>query len=302
MRPYGRGVFSLRVRSERGQSTVEWVTLVLLVSTAMAVLGAIAGIGLPGAALAQAISSRIACAIELAESCGLDGPSELAAAYGDELAALVTDQSPQIRYEPGMRALPVDYRLCREDACAEGANKVRVSHSLSGEPATAFTHVIDCRPGTETPGADCSGERAGYRYVQFWLYYPGSATGEGSTPLRGAIREISSAIGSPTYHPDDWESVQYRVGPDGRTEVRASAHQGYGAGWTPAARAAYRVAGGSHAGTVLQPAGFDRITAPRRLRLVALEPIAAAHPDTPFAVTPPWRKRVWLDPEYEGTD
>ena len=23
---------------------------------------------------------------------------------------------------------------------------------------------------------------------------------------------------------------------------------------------------------------------------------------TPFAVTPPWRKRVYFDPEYSGTD
>lgn len=287
--------------SERGQSTVEWIALVLLVSLAMAVLGTIAGIGLPGAALARAISSRIACAIELTGSCAA-GATELVSAYGAELAATVVEKTPQIRYEPGMRALPVDYRSCRADACAEGASKVRVSRTLSGEPVTAFTHVIDCHSGAQTPGADCSGERSGYRYVQYWLYYPGSATGEGSTPLRGVIREVSAAIGVPTYHPDDWESVQYRIGPDGRTEVRASAHDGYGAGWTPAARAAYRVAGGSHAGTVSQPAGFDRITTPRRLRLTALEPIAAAHPETPFAITPPWRKRVWLDPEYEGTD
>ena len=32
------------------------------------------------------------------------------------------------------------------------------------------------------------------------------------------------------------------------------------------------------------------------------EPIAAANPDTRFEITPPWLKKVWLDPEYEGTD
>jgi hypothetical protein len=36
--------------------------------------------------------------------------------------------------------------------------------------------------------------------------------------------------------------------------------------------------------------------------LIPLEPVAERHPGTRFAVTPPWRKRVWLDPEYGGTD
>jgi len=83
--------------------------------------------------------------------------------------------------------------------------------------------------------------------------------------------------------------------------VRASSHHGYGPGWVALGRAGYRVAGGSHAGTV-EPAGFDRITPPRRIDLVALEPLAAADPELDFAVTPPWRKRVWVDPEYERTD
>jgi hypothetical protein len=286
---------------ERGQSAVEWVALLLLVSAALAVLGAVVGIGLPGAALAEAIGSRIACAIEFGAGCE-PARTGLAGAYGAESAALLADRAPQIRYEPGMNAIPVDYRSCRRDRCADAADKVRVARSRSGEPATLFTHLIDCRAGRETAGADCSGARAGYRYLQYWLYYPGSATGEGSTPLRGVIREVSAALGSPSYHPDDWESVQFRIAPDRSAEVRASSHHGYGQGWYPAARAAYRVAGGSHAGTVRQPAGFARITTPGRLRLVALEPIAAAHPETRFAVAPPWRKRVWRDPEYEGTD
>jgi hypothetical protein len=284
--------------AQRGQSTVEWVALVLVVAAALAVLGAVAG-GLPGAALANAIAKRIACAAGLADGC-VAGPNALIAAYGTAIAGEVGDRAPQIRYEPGMRALPVDYRSCREDACAEGADARRVWRSLTGEPATAFTRVIDCRPGSETPNADCAGQAAGNLYLQFWLYYPGSATGEGSTPLRGAIRELSSALGKPTYHPDDWESVQFRIGADGDADVRASSHHGYGPGWVPASGAAYRVAGGSHAGTV-QPAGFSRITSPRRLRLIALEPIAAGE-RARFAVTPPWRKRVWRDPEYEGTD
>ena len=289
-----------RARSEAGQSTVEWLALVLVVSAAVAVLGAILGLGLPGAALARTIAERIACAIDPG---GCEGPARgTALAYGAQVAALVARHAPQIRYEPGMRALPVDFRRCRRDACAEGPDRVRVARSLTGEPATLFTHVVDCRPGSRTPGADCSGTRAGNVYLQYWLYYPGSATGEGSTPLRGVVREVSAALGTPSYHPDDWESLQVRIAPGGGAVVRASAHHGYGEGWVAAREAAYRVAGGSHAGTVRQPAGFDRITPARRLHLVALEPIVAAGVGARFAVTPPWRKRVWRDPEYEGTD
>lgn len=286
---------------ERGQSTVEWVGLVLVVAAAVAALGAIAGVALPGAALARAIATRIACAIELSDACGAPAAGALAAAYGAEVAGRVADRVPQIRYEPGMRALPVDYRSCRRDACAEAAGKLRVARTLSGEPATVFTHVVDCRPASQTPGALCAGRAAGRLYLQYWLYYPGSATGEGSTPLRGLIREASAALGTPTYHPDDWESVQYRIDPDGRVWVRASSHHGYGPGWVEPGRAGYTAAGGSHAGTV-EPAEFDRITPPRRIEAVPLEPLARERPRTAFAVIPPWRKRVWLDPEYEGTD
>ena len=256
--------------------------MLAVLALAIGALGALAGVALPGTALARAIGGRIVCALELSGGCGPLGASDLVLAYGEELAALVAQTAPQIRYEPGMRALPVDFRHCREDECAEGRDGIRVARS-------------------QTAGADCSGDAAGNSYLQYWLYYPGSATGEGSSFLRGAIRELSEQVGHPTYHPDDWESVQFRIHPDGSAEVRASAHYGYGAGWQPAEDSAYTVAGGSHAGTV-EPAAFDRITTPRRLGLVALEPLAADDPRAEFAITPPWRKRVWLDPEYEGTD
>lgn len=286
---------------ERGQSTVEWVGLVFLVALALAFGGAVAGLAVPGAALARAISSRIVCALELEGDCEA-GASPLVAAYGPELAALVAERVETIRYEGGMKVVPVDYRRCREYACAEGADRIRVAASQAGLPIVAFTHVVDCRHRPPVPAeAVCSGPANGNVYVQYWFYYPSSATGEGSTPLKPVIREVSSAIGKPSYHPDDWESLQLRIEPGGQVFARASAHHGYGIGWLPLEFAGFTVSGGSHAGTV-RPADFERVTAARRVGLIPLEPIAEADPDTEFAVTPPWRKRVWLDPEYDGTD
>lgn len=284
--------------SERGQGTVEWVGLILLVSLALAVLGAIAGIGLPGAALADAIASRLICAVALSECGGEE--SRLLAAYGPELGALASERAPEVRYEKGMRALPVDYRRCREDACADGAEAGDVARSLTGERTTAFLHAIDCRSGSATfnTEANCAPPAAGHIYLQYWFYYPGSATGEGSI-APGAIRDVTTALGTPSYHPDDWESYQVRIGPDG-VDARASSHHGYGDGWQPA-HGGIHVAGGSHAGT-LSPRDYDRVTRPSGLRLVPLEEIVAGGEETTFEVTPPWRKRVWLDPEHAGTD
>jgi hypothetical protein len=286
-----------RVRvDQRGQSTVEWVGLLLVVALVVAVLGTIAGVGLPGAALAHGIGERIVCAVGLSGSCDAQR-SGLAVAYGDELAALVADHAPELRYESGMRALPVDFRSCREDACAEGPERGPATRSRTGEPTTAFVHAIDCRPGAaiaRPPAADCSPPREGNVYLQFWLYYPGSATGEGSL-APDVIRELT---GGATYHPDDWESYQVRIGPAGR-HARASSHHGYGGGWT-GAHGSVHVAGGSHAGSML-PRDFARWTRAADLRLIPIESLGRRARRTRFAVTPPWRKRVWRDPEYEGT-
>jgi hypothetical protein len=283
--------------AERGQSTVEWTALILLVSLALSILAAVVGIGIPGAALADAIASRLVCAVGLSE-CSPE-ESRLASVYGSELTSLIGEHAPEIRYEDGMRAVPVDYRRCRDDACADGAEHGDVSRSLAGERTTAFLHAIDCRSGSPTFSAEanCAPPAAGNVYLQYWFYYPGSATGEGSI-APNAIREVTTALGSPSYHPDDWESYQVRLGPDA-THARASSHHGYGGGWQPVS-GGFHVAGGSHAGT-LAPRDYDRTTRPSGLRLIPLEEVAREE-DATFAVTPPWRKRVWLDPEYEGTD
>ena len=315
---------------ERGQTTVEWVGLVTLVCLTMAGMIAV-GVRIPGADLARGIASRILCAVELADGCG-DEPT-LIATYGDEIGRLVREHMPTILFEKNAKALPVDFRRCRVTSCADGTPRGLVHLSDAGEHITSFVHVVDCREGPATqqpaegsilpPAAspDCTGERAGHLYIQYWLYYADSAT------LRGM-----PIAGDRGYHHDDWEGVQVRIGEDGKIDERASSHNGYNYaqydgntgsdlgwdwlrsitesvggrphhGWGSETHDLY-VSGGSHAGNV---AGFeqetDREVPGRRVHLVPLEPIAAAEGDSyDFGeVTPPWRKHVWRDPESVDT-
>jgi hypothetical protein len=308
------------MRSERGQGTVEWVGMLLVVSVAMLILVA-AGAKVPGASPAWALADRIVCAAALADGCG-DEPT-LIAAYGTEVGKLVRRHTPTLAFERGSRALPVDFRSCRDPRCSDGGAGGLVHGSDAGLPVTAFVHVVDCREGeaerAEAAGADCSGERTGFLYVQYWFYYPDSAT------LRGV-----PIAGPKGYHLDDWESVQLRFGPDGEVSQRASSHHGYnysrsarnwgsdadivplevaaeavGArrrnGWGPETRLLL-VSGGSHAGNVMGTFDLervDRFTPGRRVHLVPLEELAGE--GSAFAVSPPWLKRVWFDPEAEGT-
>ena len=296
----------MTIRDESGQGTVEWIGLLALVALLVAALAALAGIVLPGVALAEAIGSRLVCAIDLGGGCADVGVSPLVAAYGSKLAATIADHAPDLVYERGMRALPVDYRRCRQDPCSLGPEAGEVDRSYEGEPVTLFVHAVDCRGSAEPPPGetyDCSGARAGSLYIQYWAYYPGSDT---------------KIYGDAGFHHDDWESEQVRLGPAG-DEVRASSHHGYNyvggatnwlsdagvthrSAWGPE-RHRYYISGGSHAGHASESdEGAFRWTSGDAIELVPLEPIAAADPSTEFAITPPWRKRVWSDPEYEGTD
>jgi hypothetical protein len=278
---------------------------------ALGALAWVVGPRVPGIVLAHEVAERIVCAVRLTEDCRNE--PLLRAANGAEVAALLRDHAPALLYEDGMTALPVDFRECRADACAEGAGSGAITRTRAGLRVVAFTHVIDCRSGharaTEAWGGDCSGPRTGNLYLQYWLYYPGSATAEGSTPLRDPIRRLSSALGHSTYHPDDWEGYQVRVGGAG-VFARATSHHGYN-GWD-ADGDRYFISGGSHAGRPLRvltrswfrlrlPPLTPRSTKDGLLGLIPLETL----PDRDrfsFAITPPWRKRVWFDPEYAGTD
>jgi hypothetical protein len=304
--------------SERGQGTVEWVGTLLVVSLAMLALTA-AGVRVPGAPLARTVADRILCAASLADGCG-DEPT-LIASYGTEVGRLVRLHMPMLAFEEGSKAVPVDFRSCRSTECGDSSGSGLVHRTDVGLPVTAFVHVVDCRPGaaeeTDAVGTDCSGERAGNLYIQYWTYYADSAT------LRGV-----PVAGDEGYHHDDWEGVQIRIGPDGKVSERASSHNGYNAslsvrnwgsdagidpvkdaaeflgarpenGWAPETHL-LRVSGGSHAGNTFDFSDVDRYTPSRRVHLVPLENIVPTSADH-FAISPPWFKDVWHDPEAEGT-
>ncbi len=271
------------------------------------------GLRLPGIVLAHEIAERLVCAVRLTEDCRNE--PLLRAANGAEVAALLRDHAPALLYEDGMTALPVDFRECRSDSCAEGARSGAVTRTRDGFRVVAFTHVIDCRSGhvgaTEAWGGNCSGARTGNLYLQYWLYYPGSATAEGSTPLKGPIRRLSHGARAFDVPPGRLGGLAGADRAPAEPSSRATSHHGYN-GWEPDGDR-YYISGGSHAGrplrtvhAVLDPRSASRRRAQehRRIGRLVLVPLETL-PDRDryaFAISPPWRKRVWFDPGVRGND
>jgi hypothetical protein len=318
--------------AERGQATVEFAFLVLLVTLA---LGALATLRprLDGRSFGGFLAFRLVCAAQ--RDCHR-AEGALTRAYGKRDAALVREHAPNLVYEPGERQLPVDWRRCRKPDCAEAPDErdLDVHNSDAGERATVFTRVL---------------RRGGRTYIQYWLYYPDSNTVTAGSdrvweaawliPRMAGI--VDSAPSYPGAHPDDWEAYVVRLDPDGKAWVRASSHGGWQScteadcrgdwtartGWT-------RVSRGSHAGHI--PVRRERRGPPRRmlprhipspeeldgrtreipllpghdldertttsegLRLIPLEThdIRGYRP-MDDSVEPPWRKEVYNDPESD---
>ncbi len=301
--------------SERGQASVEWLGAVLLVTLVLA--GAGAGLGhVDGRSYGGWLAHSIVCAVRAgcAEEHGL-----LVAAYGERDAGLVRRFAPGLVYERGTYTLPVDFRECRSHRCSDAPDDRDLDAHRTprgGHPATAFTHVV---------------HRHGETFIQYWLYYPDSTSTVANTAGiwaaagRLARRKLPDY---PGYHPDDWESVQIRVGRDGRVRTRASSHHGYQ--WCKQHRCANtwgpwtgwsRVSRGSHAGHIpttgergpflptgrVRPAipGIDireRTTTSGGLRLIPIESLDTRRykPLDP-GIVPPWRKKVFTDPLSDST-
>ena len=299
-----------RQLTQAGQATPEYVGLILLVATMIGLGLATADAAVPGGGLIRAVAAKLLCAVDAAGDCedvaGLAAFSPLERAYGGDVSAMLVSQAPDIYFEDDdFVSLPVDYRECRERSCADSINPGHVRLTQTGLRPTAYVHVVDCRETADADDdLDCDGARSGNVYLQYWLYYPDSET-HGLGRLGG-------------YHLDDWESFQVRVDATGAAVARASSHHGYNgrtgglasiasdagwkgrAGWDTILNSLH-VAAGSHAGMTL-PSGGDSREIPRsELRLVPLEPIATAGDAPAFAISPPWEKGVWRDPESTGT-
>lgn len=294
---------------DRGQATLEWVAVVLLV-----VVGLAAATYATATLDAPWFGRLIRCAI-LAGCHGED--AALARVYGEDAAAFVRAYAPNIVYERRTLTLPVDFRRCTRHRCSDAPDAVAKDVWLSdaGQRATVFTHVVDRR----SSGGDL--------FIQYWLYYPDStylglpyAASRAMPPAlaRTPIGTIARTIAG--HHEDDWESYQVRVEPDGRVFARASAHHGYSgykhwpnlnelphsidvprtAAWTPVTGWT-RVSRGSHAGHLMDGPGIERRTESNGLSLVPIETLGRADRDRRFGIVPPWRKPVYADPERLDT-
>jgi hypothetical protein len=284
------------MRSEGGQASVEWVGAVLLVTVALA--GAGAGLGdVDGRSYGGWLAHSIVCAVRggCAEERGV-----LVSAYGERDAELVRRFAPSLVYERGTYTLPVDFRDCRSHRCSDAPDDRDLdAHRTTrgGYPATAFTHVV---------------HRDGETFIQYWLYYPDStstvanAAGIWRAADRMARRRLPDY---PGYHPDDWESVQVRIGRDGRVQTRASSHHGYQ--WCKQRRCANtwgpwtgwsRVSRGSHAGHIPERLERERTTTGGGLRLIPIESLDTRRykPLDP-GIVPPWKKKVFTDPLSDST-
>jgi hypothetical protein len=325
---------------ERGQASVEFVSLVLL---AALVLGALVAVSarFDGRSFGGFLAYHLGCAVR--SDCH-DRDRSLRWAYGPRDAALVRDLAPNLVYEPGERQLPVDWRDCRRPACAEAPDEpdLDVHRTSAGEPATAFTRLI---------------RRGGRTYVQYWLFYPDSkSVWAGSDWIWEraweAARRHGLAGSTPEYpgaHADDWEAYAVRVDRRGRLHARASSH-GHWTGCKEEARCRdrwmarsgwTRVSRGSHAGhlpfrqelvppsrggplrgaparLVVAPGALgsrvrhipllpghdldERTTTSEGLKLVPLETLAASHyRPRDEGVRPPWQKDAYWDPESDDS-
>src|SRR3954468_20672715 len=121
---------------ERGQASVEWMALVLLVALVLGALVAFVPV-VDGRSLGSSLAHAIVCAAR--GDCDR-GNDALVDAYGASDAELLRRFSPNVVYEPGTRTLPVDFRRCRSHACSDAPDDpaLDTARSNRGIPAAAF--------------------------------------------------------------------------------------------------------------------------------------------------------------------
>jgi hypothetical protein len=309
--------------AQRGQATIEWTGLVLLVALTLAAVAAVIPV-VDGRSLGSQLAHSIVCATR--GDCDR-GNDQLTDAYGREDAELLRRFSPNIVYEPGTHTLPVDFRRCRSHRCSDAPDDPSLDTARSGRgtPAAAFTRVV--HTGGET-------------FLQYWFYYPDSNTVLGPSSAVWNHSPLSLAGRYPGFHEDDWEGYMVRINRDGDAYVRATSHGGYQGckqrecrnrwaawtGWT-------RVSKGSHAGhiplerlrryahldellhgeNVQVTTGFrplypgvdlhERTTGGAALDLIPIETLPPeVRSGTRWdGISPPWLKEVYLEPLSNST-
>lgn len=310
---------------ERGQASIEWVALTMVLVLALgALLSAIPVVD--GRSLGGTLAHHFVCAVK--NGCA-DGDDGLVRAYGPRDAELVRRHLQGLVFEPGERQLPVDWRTCRAVECAIAPDDrdLDVHRTGAGLPATVFTRLL---------------RRGDRRYIEYWFYYPDSnTTWAGSdkiwkhTPIGEVGRLVVGSDRYPGWHADDWEGAIVRVEADGRAAVRVTSHghwqwckRGLCAGrWGPVTGWT-RVSRGSHAGHVpayvesvvplgrrpasgqgyrhralLPGAGLrERTTSADGIRLVPLEGMNKdAYRRLDPGISPPWEKDAYANPESSGS-
>jgi hypothetical protein len=286
------------VFSERGQASVEWIALLLVISIALAAALTFMPVA-DGRPLGAAVVRALVCAVR--GDCRAQGVA-LRKAYGERDAARVREDAPNIVYEPGTYSLPVDYRHCRSHRCSDAPDDrdLDVHRSARGRHrAAAFTHVV---------------HRGATTYIQYWLYYPDSpSTWMGS---HGLLEKLG--IHDPAFHPDDWEGYQVRIEADGTTSARSTRHGGYTSckgspeplpnwckgwgrpnGWT-------RVSRGSHAGHIPDRTPgtglHERSSTAPGIRLIPLETLDHdTYKPLRGGIKPPWTKPVYVNPDSDSS-
>src|SRR4051812_9893448 len=101
--------------AERGQATVEWTAVVLLVALALGAAVAVAP-AVDGRSFGSSVAHAMVCAARGDCSAGNDA---LRGAYGARDTELLRRFAPNIVYEPGTHTLPVDFRRCRSHRCSD---------------------------------------------------------------------------------------------------------------------------------------------------------------------------------------
>ena len=215
---------------------------------------------------------------------------------------LLRDHAPALLYEDGMRR-------CRSTSATVDPTPALRGPERRGHPHEHGAEGRRFHPRDRLPRGHVAGRKPGAaaapdRGRAISICSTGSTTRAARRPrearrCKGPIRRVTRALGHSSFHPDDWEGYQVRVGPGG-TFARATSHHGYN-GWQPDGDR-YYISGGSHAGRPLarpRGPGFRCASLPLAARTTKDQGIVLIPLETlqdrdryAFAISPPWRKRV----------